>query len=962
MINFISRFYLIFVLLVSFSEAVFAQRIGDSREKWQMLTTPHFEIFYSAEQQDLGLYYARIAEQSYAEIMTIFTIAPKEKIVVILNDSTDAPNGFTTLLPYAYIMIYPVQAGRDDALSESGEWAKELFIHELAHVMQLYPAEDLYKLAKPVFGNIVAPNLLLPLWWKEGMAVEIESRFTHQGRTKSYFQDAGIRALVLEKKLFHYTLAEANEMLPTWPYGSRPYLFGSMLMSDIGTKDQGKAINELTLGHASRLPYWVEAPHERIYGYNYESHYLLTLDAYQRQAEEQLKTLQSVEPTSQMTPIDPSLISGRHPRFNSTGETLALVSTNKKGKKIAFYNFNKQENKWERQKFKKAPDGDISTFEFHPEQNKIVFAKIDLVDSKRLFSDLYTFDLTEDKEKKLTTAARARNPIWNLHGNIIYFISTFNGKTQLKAMNVATESIDQLLELGFNERLHEISLYNDNELFVGIKDSKGNIQAKLFDLTTHKLSDFKVSTPEVEHLKKRFGKIYFTSVKSGVSNIYQYRNANDEVPVSHLLTGALDFDVNKEGYAIATVHTAGGFQVQGFDLHQYKALPKISNKFRDRYTYTETPIADYEYTIEDAKSLKYLYPHYWIPFVSTSSANNSVFFQAVTGSQDPLLIHRYNLAVDYDSFIKKVGYDFDYINSAFTWPFTLSATRNFRPIGNTDIFIDRSLAALGFIPDTFKISSKLTMNAGLQYSEVEQSDVRTQHAGPYVQASYKSIDQTLFDIYPTSGWGIFLQLENQKSTKKDAPDLLGDYDQATGALVGYNSRWLPEDHSLYAKLSFMHTFQKVSTRFGTSSAVMPSLSDSTMPDFVLRGYGVGQFFGSRMTTLNTEYRFPLTTLNSGSGTYLYYLKRVNGAIVVDGLTVSGGAFDKDDFLKAENMSRSFWSAGAEARLETTLGYLLPVNFIFGVYAPLSPQYAQDDFQTGLSLQIGGGIPGRQSSN
>jgi hypothetical protein len=960
MIKFISRFYTIFISVVLFSAPVFAQRIGDSREKWQMLTTPHFEIFYSAEQQDLGLYYARIAEQSYAEIMTIFTVAPSEKIVVIINDSTDAPNGFTTLLPYPYIMIYPVQAGKDDALSESGEWAKELFIHELAHVMQLYPAEDVYKFVKPLFGTIVAPNLLLPLWWKEGMAVEIESRFTHQGRTRSYFQDAGIRALVLEKKLFTYTLAEANEVLPTWPYGSRPYLFGSMLMGDIGLKDQGKAINELTLGHASRLPYWVEAPHEKIYGYNYESHYLLTLDAYQRQGEEQLKTLNSLSPTKTTT-IDPSLISARHPRFSPQGDILALISTDKKGKKIAFYDFNKSENKWQRKKYKKAPDGDISSFEFHPVHDTVLFAKIDLVDSKRSFSDLYIFDLKEDKEKKITTAARAKNPIWNQNGNVVYYISTFNGKTQLKALNIATENVDQLLEIGFKERLHEISLHNSNELFVGIKDSKGLIQTKLFNLTTRKMSDFKVSAVEVEHFKNRFGKIYFTSVKNGVSNIYQYKNANDDVPVSHFLTGALDFDVNKDNYAVATVHTALGFEVQGFELSNYKDLPKISNQFRSRYKYVEKPIADYEYTTEDAKSLKYLYPHYWIPFISTSSANNSVFFQAVTGSQDPLLIHRYNLSVDYDSFIDRVGYDFDYINASFTWPMTLAATRTFKPIGNTDIFIDRSLGAIGFVPDTFKISSKLSVNAGFQFSEVEQLDVRTQHVGPYVQVGYKNIQQTLFDIYPASGWGALVQIQNQKSTKADAPSSLGDYDQATGALVGYHSRWLPDDHSLYGKISFLHTFQKVSTRFGTSNGISPSLSDSAMPDFVLRGYGVGQFYGSRMVNFNTEYRFPVRTLNSGSGTYMYYLKRINGAIVVDGLTVSGGGFDKNDMLKAQNMDRSFWSAGAEARLETTMGYLLPVNFIFGYYQPLSPQYA-DSGQYGLSIQLGGGIPGRQSSS
>ncbi len=959
MIKFISRLYLIFVLLVSFSTPVFAQRIGDSREKWHMLTTPHFEIFYSAEHQDLGLYYSRIAELSYAEIMTVFTVAPTEKIVVILNDSTDAPNGFTTLLPYPYIMIYPVQAGRDDALSESAEWAKELFIHELAHVMQLYPAESYFKIFKPILGSIVAPNLLLPLWWKEGMAVEIESRFTHQGRTRSYFQDAGIRALVLENKLFTYTLAEANEVLPTWPYGGRPYLFGSMLMGDIGSKNQGKAINDLTLGHASTLPYWsVEHTHEQLFGNNYESHYLLTLDSYQRQAEEQLKTLSTVSPTT-TTAVDPKLISGRHPRFNTDGTRLGLISLEKKGKKISFYNFDDETKKWNKLKFKKAPNGDISSFEFHPYQNKIVFAKIDLVDIKRSFSDLYIFNLDEDKETQITKSARAKNPIWNNQGTVLYYISTFNGKTQLKAFNVSTESTDQLLELSYSERLHEISLYNEDELFVGIKDVKGNITPKLFNLTTHKLTDLKVIAPEIEHLKYRFGKVYFTSVKNGVTNIY-YKNQSEEIPVSHLLTGALDFDVNKNNLAAATLHTANGFAVHSFDLQTYKTLPKISNRFRDRYEYVDRPVPEFEATQEDAKSLKYLYPHYWIPFFSTSSANNSSYFQILTAGQDPLLIHRYNLSVDYDTFIKKAGYHFDYINSAFTWPFTLMAQRTFSPIGNTEIFIERSNASLGFIPDTFKISPKLLMNAGMQFSEVDQSDLRTEHSGPYLQVSYKSINQTAFDIYPTSGWGTFIQLENQKSTDRDVPKLLGDYDQITGSLLGYNSLWLPEDHTMYAKFNFLHTVQKVSTRFGTSNAVLPTLADSTAPDFVLRGYGAGQFFGSRMVSVNTEYRFPLQTLNKGSGTYMYYLKRVNGALVIDGLSVYGGAFDKDDVLKAENMSRSFWSAGAELRLETTLGYLLPVNFILGYYRPLSPQYAEDDAQFGFSLQLGGGIPGRQS--
>lgn len=952
MIKNISKLYLTFVFAVVFSLTVFAQRIGEPHEKWLMLSTPHFEIFYSAEHQDLSLYYARIAEISYAEITTIFTSPPAEKIVVIINDATDAPNGFATLIPYPYIMVYPVQAGRDDVLSESAEWAKELFVHELTHIFQLYPAEGYFKLIKPVFGTIVAPNLLMPLWWKEGMAVEIESRFSHQGRIRSYFQDASLRALVLENKLFNYTLAEANEILPSWPYGGRPYLLGSLLMGNIGTQNDGKSLNDLTLAQAAQLPYFVEDAHRGIFGFDYESHYLLTLDTYSRHAEQQLLNLRTVSST-ETVPIDSKLISSRHPRFNYDGQILGLFSVEKNSKKIAFYKFSSEANTWEKQKFKKAPSGDISTFEFHPTQNKIIFAKIDQVNAQKNYSDLYLFDLTEDKETKLTKSARVRNPIWNAEGSIIYFISTFNGKTQLKSFNVSTEAIEQLLELGHSERIHEISLYTNNELFVGIKDIKGVIQTKLFNISDRNLNDLKFSVPEAEHVKNRHGKIYFTSIANGVSNIYEHTNSK-EIPVTHFLTGALDFDIGVSQTAVATLHTASGFQVHSFEVKPFKQLPQISNAFRDRYKYEEKEAPAFESRTEEAPALKYLYPHYWIPFISTSSANNGVFYQLVTSGQDPLLIHRYNLAIDYDSFIKKVGYNFDYINSAFNWPLTLGAERTFKPIGTTNVFIDRSLFTLGFIPDTFNISPKFSINAGLQVSEVEQLNTKTKHVGPYVQMVYKNIQQTLFNIYPTGGGAVFLKVENQKA-QDPTSDFLGDYDQAIGSLMGYNSRWLPEDHSMYGKISFLHTLQKVSTRFGTSNLAFPAISDSPIPDFLLRGYGAGQFFGTRMVSLNTEYRFPITKVGMGSGTYPYYVKELNGAVIVDGLTVTGGAFDKNDVLKAEKMSQSFWSTGLEARLETTLGYLLPVNFIFGYYQPLSPQYAEQG-AFGLSLQIGSGFP------
>lgn len=51
------------------------------------------------------------------------------------------------------------------------------------------------KFFKTFLGSIVAPTLLLPRWWHEGIAVEMETRFSNFGRLRSTYQDASYEHL-----------------------------------------------------------------------------------------------------------------------------------------------------------------------------------------------------------------------------------------------------------------------------------------------------------------------------------------------------------------------------------------------------------------------------------------------------------------------------------------------------------------------------------------------------------------------------------------------------------------------------------------------------------------------------------------------------------------------------------------------------------------------------------------------
>src|SRR4051812_20057161 len=99
-----------------------AQRIGRANEIWKTIKTEHFDVIVNADQLDLGLYYARAAEQAYQNLSGVFS-AMTEKIVIVVNDTTDISNGYATRIPYPYIMAFSVPVGDHDALSEAGDWA-----------------------------------------------------------------------------------------------------------------------------------------------------------------------------------------------------------------------------------------------------------------------------------------------------------------------------------------------------------------------------------------------------------------------------------------------------------------------------------------------------------------------------------------------------------------------------------------------------------------------------------------------------------------------------------------------------------------------------------------------------------------------------------------------------------------------------------------------------------------------
>lgn len=949
--------FLMFLLSTCFS---LANRVGFSSEKWLILQTQHFDILHSAEQQDLSLYYAEIAETAYAHLSAVFSTHP-DKITIVLNDSTDSSNGYATVLPYPLIMVYPVQISNQETLSESGEWARELLTHEMTHIFQMYPSKGVYNWLRPIFGTIVSPNLITPSWWKEGMAIEMETRFSPQGRSRSDLQSATLRSLTNDHLLSEFTLAEANEVLKTWPYGNRPYFFGSMIMSEIAQDGGLTAINHIVERQSERAPYFIEAPVKESLDRTYQDEFNKAMTEQIQRATKQIEKLKT-KPLSEGFTVDDSLLSSRHPRFNETKKILGLVGLKKTGPEIIFYQWNESEKKYIQDAKQKRLSGTIGTFEFHPHAAQIIFSKIDAVNSKQDFSDLYIYDLQTQIEKRLTHSERAREPVFSDDGSHIVYIKTANGRTEVKILDLATEKSESIFISEVINRTTQAIFIDANELLINQRMQNGEQKLSTLNLKTKSTTQIQTSHRQIRFIKKYQQKIYFTDTANGVANVYSTNLNNPKTkffketfPETHLLTGTSSFDISDTQLIIGAIGSAG-FKVQELN-HKLNSgknlkLPVIENEIAARYQFKESAALSVDSTQVEYTVWPKVLPHYWIPFVGTSSTNKGYLIQAQTSGQDPLNQHNYQANLNYETYLEKMGFNFIYLNSVFDWQVAASAKQTQKSYGTlTTTILQKNSYALGILPDVFKISPDLVVNFGAQFDQTDDSILVTEHAGGYLQTTYKTFEQKVFQYYPMSGWGTSLIYENMKAQKNLGP-LLDDYSQLAGTLTGYFSKWLPEDHALMFKIDGIYTFENVSSRFGTSNTQFPILADGLITQFALRGYSAGQFFGSQLLTGTAEYRLPIKNIHKGSGTDPLFIKTLTAAVIVDGLATKGFGVNEFNKLVPTTLSEQYWNAGLEARLSTTIGYFIPMNFILGYYMPFSPTYAKSG-QIALSLQLGG---------
>ncbi len=897
------------------------------------IKTPHFEILYYAEQQELAELYAQQFEKAWTYLDGLYLSKP-EKVIVVLNDSLDQANGFATRIPYPFIMLYPVLPDLNDSISEFETWSLELATHELAHVFQFEPASGLIKSLRSVFGSIIAPNLLLPSWWKEGSSVWAETAISNNGgRLRSIYQEAVLRSWVGEKKISDYTIAQANENLPEWPYGSRPYFFGSLTMCFLIQQQGEKALKAMTEAHGGTVPYVLDRVTQSVAQKTYEEIYNESLIHWEEKATSQVKKLSTV-PFDQPAQIITSDVLIRSPSFSGDGKYILWVGQDKRPEqRIKIAEVDEKQNLGSIQEIAK---GEIKEARFFPQSYKIIFNEIKPASQVEAYSDLFVYDILNKKKTRLTKKLRGREAQVNPLETEVVFVGIEGGRTALRTLDLSTKNVKTLFTSELDERIASpLYLTESQILYSFLKNGKESLY--LWDLSTNKSTLYNDLGTRLRRPLKVGSEIWVMSDLNRVFNLYTVHKNQLSNPKTHLKTTVLDFAVDPRfGSVYAVVMTSEGPQLFYFSVDSLKKsiqkLPAIDSLVQ---SVTTLPKAiDISFDSKPIDRPYKLWPHYWIPFISGSSASKGVLLSVTTSGNDPTFQHAYGLSTLYDTGIEEISYDVSYTNRVYKWPWALQSSRYARNfVGTSSVYYNQA-HAITIIPDTIKISDDWGTSFSYIDAKYESDFDLYERNGPQVTFSFSNAKQTPWMISPEEGGNASVTYSYfNKST------FLQEYNQYLLKGAGYWSHWLPERHAIAFDLKALVTNRKVPSILGDSSTIYSTPLTSS---FLIRGYLEGQFVGRNIYNSNLEYRFPLMSYTKGNGLLPFYIKRIHGAVVVDAIALDGYGYKQSQKTNVRlKTDQIFASAGLELKMDTTLGYIIPIELVRGLHAPFENQYAEN---------------------
>lgn len=950
------------------------------QSKWLSLNSSHFVVIHSNNSSDLAIKTLVRLEKARTYLIRNWPDLPRYPLTVVIREETDQPNGYATLIPYAHIVIFPVPPSPLESISENSDWLYELCLHELTHIYTLEQRQGAIKFIKPLFGNIISPNLLLPRWWLEGVAVDHETRYSSGGRLRSFYQDAFVRALEKDDKLSAVTIGSINESdMPYWPYGSRPYFYGSLFWSELYEQSGSKSQGDLHLLTGGKAPYTLNSSVKKITAnQSIQTIFEKTKGQIKSQVQNQLELLNQDLPT-QLTYLNSPFWKEAHsPSLSPNGLMLSFIARNNDDFKslfllkrnsvsLPFKDSDLQSLQTAEESADSAglslprpdgpPAGSMNRISWLPNSSGFIYDRIDQPNPYETRSDLWFYQVNSKKYKRLTRNLRAREPSVSPNGDLVSFIQLKKNQTGLGLVSLKTKKISTVLELA-DQVLSWPTWISDSEIIITSKAPQS------FDLIVYNIQNQNISRQvSLFNLCHQGGltqfknnKVYFVCGYNGVFNLFQINsdlNINSIEALTHLEIGSWTFDLYSDlSQALISTPTSSGYSLAHVTLNPapYERLPKIEKIFETRYPIPTSFFdsnsfnpSSIEAFSSDYQPFGYLTPQYWLPFFYTSDKSTALLI--TTNGFDPLHRHSYTANLLIDEVTESISPSLSYLNQSYSVPFQIQyseLTSYLSSPAEKTITRQTSLSLLPHLTNNTDYSFAF----GISNVSKDYPSSLTQQYDLFALASFSNAQKSNRNYIPTQGRSGYFRTSYIQSQEP----VLNPIWQIDFNFNQYLDTSYLADGSIKFELSGFYLDQTslVTNYLSTQSWIVGNSTSS----FVARGYPTGGFFAPRLAIGSIEYWLPAMRVDWDWGMTPLYAKQLFVGFVSDFIAANGyGVQSKTKSYQRIQADEIFQSWGAEGVLNANLGYHFNFQLVLGLYYQPSSRLSPEGNSWNLGFRL-----------
>jgi Tol biopolymer transport system component len=566
---------------------------------WLTIETDHFQVHYHKGAERTAALTAKIAEEIYWPITSLYLYEPDGKIHFIIRDHDDFSNGIT----YYYDNKIEIWATpMDFVLRGNHNWLRNVVTHEFTHMISLGAARKITRKIPALYFQYMGyepeknpyvlygfPNRIvsyplamttIPNWLAEGVAQYQLAKLNYDNWDSH--RDMILRTSVLEDEILNHK--EMGVFGKNSLNNEKVYNHGFALVKYIADTYGVEALRRIFRQMQAPWYFTVNGALNKVIGkserqlYKEWKNYLEEMYAYR------IGTIKNHLSTGKI--IEGKGFANLFPIWSPDGNKLAFVSNRGHDylSQSSLYIHDMVSGKIERIK-----GGVSSSISWSPDGEKLVYARKSKPNKHGShFFDIYMYDLKKKKERPITRNFRAENPDWSPDGKKLLFVTTKDGTQNIAVLDLKSKKLNYLTRFKEGQQIFS-PRWSPNGQVIVFSFTKG--EGRQLSLITADGKTLKVMIADGNDARDAIfapnGKeVYFSWDKTGIFNIYSIDIVNkNKEQLTNVIGGAFMPSVNKKGQLLYCDFNSRGYRIALLD----KPMP-VEDQKADYLAYTQPNI------------------------------------------------------------------------------------------------------------------------------------------------------------------------------------------------------------------------------------------------------------------------------------------------------------------------------------------------------------------------------------